>query len=136
MLRKCSKPHTGLILVCILLLLLPNRSYVEDHDLSEQEPEIFAAIAANFTVWYDSIHDSIQNESKCGGRKPGPSPGPPPGPFPKGANASSSCTFVDGKALNGSDIAMGSVASKEVLFRATHAVGMRLDALLGQTRKK
>jgi hypothetical protein len=57
-----------------------------------------------------SIHDSIDNESKCNGA--GPSPGPHHD-FPAHVVPSSNCTFSPGKALEGNDIAKGTVASKE-----------------------
>jgi hypothetical protein len=84
--------------------------WAENHDLAAQHPDILAAIAANFTVWYKSIHDSIDNESKCQGSGPTPSPDVP---FPKHVTPSSNCTFTPGKALNGNDMAQGSVASRE-----------------------
>jgi len=98
----CSKPQ----------LYDMSVDFYENHNLADQEPEIFKAIAANFTVWYDSIHDSIVNESKCSGHSPGPAPGPSP-PFPPHPQPSDKCKFLPGKALNGADMAKGSVASKE-----------------------
>ena len=48
----------------------------ENFDLSKKEPVVFAAIQRNFTIWFDSVHNSISNESKC---EP---PGHPTGKFP------------------------------------------------------
>ena len=54
--------------------------YAEEHDVSAQYPQVMAAIAHNFSVWYDTIQDSWVNESRCGG---GHKPGPAPKPFPR-----------------------------------------------------
>ena len=80
--------------------------YVEDHNLADTHPDILAAIAANFTAWYDSIHDSIQNESKCGKHGGGAT-------FPADVVPSSNCTFVTDSGLSGADLAEGSVTSRE-----------------------
>eukprot|EP00052_Salpingoeca_macrocollata_P018934 m.156138 g.156138 ORF g.156138 m.156138 type:complete len:229 (+) comp20824_c0_seq2:975-1661(+) len=37
----------------------------ESVDLSEKEPEIFKAIQANFTTWWNSVWHSIRAESNC-----------------------------------------------------------------------
>ncbi len=84
--------------------------YVEDYDLRDKEPEVFAAIAANFSAWFASVHNSIANESECSAKPP---PGPPAPPFPPNPNPSSNCTCQGGKALNGADIATGHVDSVE-----------------------
>ena len=94
----CSKPQ----------LYDMETDYAENHNLAEQYPDILKALQANFTVWYDSIHDSITNESMCSG-----TPSPSPHPFPKHPNASDACDFHADTALNGGNIASGSVASKE-----------------------
>jgi hypothetical protein len=91
----------------------------EDHDLASQEPEIFKAIAANFTAWYNSVQDSIVNESKCSSHPDNP-PGPPT-PFPPKPTPSSACTFFPGKALSGADMATGSVESREACCGACMA---------------
>lgn len=49
----------------------------ENFDLSKKEPVVFAAIQRNFTIWFNSVHNSISNESKCDGGS-----GPPAGKFP------------------------------------------------------
>jgi hypothetical protein len=91
--------------------------YVEDNDLAEQEPEVFAAIAANFSAWFASVHNSIANESMCA-KAP---PAPPSPPFPPAPQPSSNCTFVPGKAMNGADIATGHVDSAEMCCGACRA---------------
>eukprot|EP00750_Incisomonas_marina_P002570 INCI1244.2.p1 GENE.INCI1244.2~~INCI1244.2.p1 ORF type:complete len:657 (-),score=87.74 INCI1244.2:42-2012(-) len=96
---NCSKPQ----------LYDMETDYAENHDLADTYPEILAAITANFTVWYNSIHDSIANESRCSNA---PSPGPSP-PFPSHPNASTQCEFIPDSALGGSDMVKGSVASRE-----------------------
>ena len=63
------------------------------------------AIVQNFTIWYDSVHDSIANESKCGGGGGGGG-----GHFPSKPAASSACGFAAGMAMNGNDFAAGHVA--------------------------
>ena len=84
--------------------------YVENHDLAEQYPEVLAAIAANFTVWYNTIWDSSVNESQCK-RQGGPQV---IADFPEGPYGSSDkCSFMDGKALDGITMAQGSVDSIE-----------------------
>ena len=93
-------------------LILP-----QAHDLAEREPEVLAAIARNFSKWYDSIHDSIANESRCGHR-PSPVEAFPPGPI----TASTACTFHEGVALGGGHMAEGSVASREECCGACVAV--------------
>eukprot|EP00656_Telonema_subtile_P006886 TRINITY_DN13205_c0_g1_i3.p1 TRINITY_DN13205_c0_g1~~TRINITY_DN13205_c0_g1_i3.p1 ORF type:complete len:274 (-),score=53.03 TRINITY_DN13205_c0_g1_i3:101-922(-) len=94
----CSKPQ----------LYDMSVDFAENHDLASQQPEILAAIAANFSIWYDSIHDSIVNESKCSN-----GPAPAPGPFPVDPTPSTKCDFLVGKALIGTDISKGSVESRE-----------------------
>ena len=37
----------------------------ERHDLADKEPAVMAAIIANFSVWWESIQESIERESKC-----------------------------------------------------------------------
>ena len=83
--------------------------FAENHDLAKVHPEILSAIAANFTTWHASVMHSIVNESHCQGA-PGPTP---PTPFPPNPQPSTQCDFIPGKALNGKDIATGSVASRE-----------------------
>ena len=80
----------------------------EHNDLSTTHPDVLAAIQANFSAWFASVHNSIANESMCEGHSP-PSPTPlPPSPPP-----SSACTFIDRAALQGPNIASGHVASRE-----------------------
>jgi len=90
----------------------------ENHDLAAKEPEVFAAIMANFTVWYDSIHDSMDHESMCAGA--GPAPGPSH-PFPQHPKASSTCKTQAGKAMSGLDMSVGHVASVEECCGACQA---------------
>lgn len=99
----CSKPQLYDMSVDI----------AENHDLSLQEPQIFAAIQRNFSIWFNSVHDSISNESKCSGSTPTPSPTPHV-PFPSNPSSSSVCTFSGpGHSMMGNDIAFGHVASQE-----------------------
>ena len=81
----------------------------EAHDLAKTQPDVLAAIQANFSAWFASVHNSIANESAC----PGSQPSPPPAPFPPSPSPSSSCNFLDHTALNGGNIASGHVESKE-----------------------
>ena len=97
---NCSKPQ----------LYDMETDYAENNNLADQMPDLLAALAQNFTVWYDSIHDSIENESNCHNR-PGPSPSP--ASFPTNYTPSDKCTFFSGKGLVGSDATEGSVESKE-----------------------
>jgi len=83
--------------------------YVEDHDLREAEPEVFAAIAANFSAWFASVHNSMDNESMCSGTPP-----PSPPPFPPNPAPSTNCTCQSGAALNGKDTATGHVESLDL----------------------
>jgi hypothetical protein len=93
--------------------------WAEEHDLAAKHPDVLTAIAANFTVWYESVHDSIANESKCQGSGPSPAPDVP---FPPHPVPSSQCQFTGKQALAGSDIAKGSVASREVCCGACRAI--------------
>jgi hypothetical protein len=95
----CSKPQ----------LYDMETDFYENHDLAATYPDVLAALEANFTVWYNTIHDSINNESKC---ESTPSPSPSPS-FPTNPNASSACTFYVHTALNDAPFASGSVASAE-----------------------
>lgn len=97
---NCSKPQ----------LYDMTTDYAEEHDVSAQFPDVMKEISRNFTMWYESIQDSWENESKCRKSPFAPKPFPKPGSF----SPSSSCTFVDGKALMGHDLATGSTASKEL----------------------
>jgi hypothetical protein len=87
----------------------------ENHDVSGDEPEVFAAINTNFTAWYNTIQDSIENESKCGPDNGGDAT------FPEQVVPSSKCTFHTGKALLGNDMAKGSVDSQEACCGACMA---------------
>lgn len=80
----------------------------ENFDLSKKEPVVFAAIQRNFTIWFNSVHNSISNESKCDGGS-----GPPAGKFPANPPASTGCSMMAGKAMNGADLATGHVDSIE-----------------------
>ena len=82
--------------------------WVEDTDLAAARPDVLAAIAANFSAWYASVHFSIANESMCATQ-----PAPPTPPFPPSPAPSTNCTFLPGKALNGADIATGHVDTRE-----------------------
>jgi hypothetical protein len=78
----------------------------EDHDLALQLPDVLAAIEANFSAWYASVNNSIQNESRCSSE-----PHPPiPVPFPPNPQPDGNCTLFASSALSGPDIASGSVA--------------------------
>ena len=83
----------------------------EDHNLALTYPDVLAAILANFTEWQTSVLFSMANESKCGGG--GHGGGGHHAKFPKNPNASSACTYEDHTRQAGSDIAFGSVATKE-----------------------
>ena len=112
----CSKPQ----------LYDMTTDYAENHDLSTEQPDIFAAIAANFSVWFDSIHASIANESNCSGHHHPPGPPSPPSPhvpFPKNPTPSTACTFNAGHRMNGADVAKGSVGSREVCCGACIQIG-------------
>ena len=80
------------------------------------------AIAHNFTAWYNTIQDSWVNESKCDGPSPGPSPSPVPFPPSGSYKPSDACTFFEGKALEGLDLAHGSVPSADHCCGACSAV--------------
>lgn len=83
--------------------------WTENHDLADQHPDILAAIAANFTVWYNTIQDSRKNESKC---QTGPDADVLER-FPAEITPSAKCTFHARKSLIGVDIAFGYVESKD-----------------------
>lgn len=104
---NCSKPQ----------LYDMELDYAENHDLAEQYPNILDGLIQNFTIWYNSIQDSIQNESRCSS-----TPHPSPSPFPKHPNASNACHFEPDTALNGANIASGSVKSKEECCGACQVV--------------
>ena len=87
----------------------PQADVAEAHDLAAAHPDVLAAITANFSAWFASVHDSIANESAC----PGSHPSPPPSPFPPSPPPSSACDFKPHTALNGANIASGHVASQE-----------------------
>ena len=81
----------------------------EHTNVAAQNPAILRAIMANFTLWHQSILNSIANESRCQ-TGPGPSPpSPPPPPAPPSSN----CQFVRDSGLQGSDYAHVPGASKE-----------------------
>eukprot|EP00041_Stephanoeca_diplocostata_P027464 m.755425 g.755425 ORF g.755425 m.755425 type:complete len:637 (+) comp23181_c0_seq4:162-2072(+) len=88
----------------------------EHHDLAATQPQILAAIAANFTKWHASITNSIQNESKCHGPAPGP-PRPPAPPAPP----SSACTWVNDQGISGSDLYTVPADTKEACCGACRA---------------
>ncbi len=94
---NCSKPQ----------LYDMSTDIAENHDLALVFPDVLAQIEANFSAWFRSVNNSIANESVCGA-----SPAPPaPAPFPPNPPSVSNCTFVAGTALNGEDIARGTVGS-------------------------
>merc|ERR1712107_322550 len=67
-------------------------------------------MGANFSVWYESVTLSRNNESYCGGQPTPPSPAPtPPGPAPP----SHGCDWRLDTGLNGADMKVQTVASKE-----------------------
>ena len=79
----------------------------ENNNLALQLPDVLTALEANFSRWFHSVNNSIANESLCNA-----SPGPPiPVPFPVNPPSVSNCTFFEDTALNGMDIATGTVAS-------------------------
>ena len=94
---NCSRPQ----------LYDMSTDWAEDHDLAAALPDTLAAIEANFSAWFSSVRNSIANESKCA---TGPAP-PAPVPFPPSPPSVANCTLLAGKALNGADIATGSVGS-------------------------
>ena len=55
-------------------------------------------------------------QSKCRAQ-----PDPSPAPFPPNPQPSTACSFFPGKALNGGDMALGSVASREACCGACRA---------------
>eukprot|EP01050_Picozoa_sp_SAG11_P006394 SAG11_NODE_494_length_8948_cov_2.882699_4_plen_170_part_00 len=91
----------------------------ENHDLALAQPEVLAAILTNFSIWQQSVLSSMANESKCGDRPHGG--GGHHAQFPKNRNASSACTYAAGMRQEGSDIAFGTVASKEECCGACEA---------------
>jgi hypothetical protein len=82
----------------------------ENFDLADKQPEILAAILRNFTVWQKSVLNSMANESMC---TPHPGPSPSPQPFPPSPQPSSACEFVQNSAMDGDDIAFGTVQTQE-----------------------
>ena len=92
--------------------------WAENHDVSVQHPKIFAAIQQNFTTWYNSVHDSISNESKCPDKDHHVPDAPELSPSP---TPSSACSFTGGENVAGVDIAMGHVESKEACCGACAA---------------
>ena len=82
----------------------------ENHDLSLKEPEIFAAILRNFSIWHESVLNSMANESMCaaGGGNHGNHQ-----PFPKNPKPSSACTATPHMAQSGSDFSFGTVQTAE-----------------------
>ena len=93
--------------------------WAETTDLAAAQPALVAALAANFSAWHASVMRSRANESACASAAPSPAP---PVPFPPHPPASTNCTFLPGKALNGASIATGEVASAEVCCGACLAV--------------
>ena len=91
--------------------------YAENHDLAAARPDVLAAIAANFSAWYASVHYSINNESECAGSGP-----TPPAPFPPNPTPSSNCTFMTGSAMNGADVARATVGSLDECCGACRAM--------------
>jgi hypothetical protein len=92
--------------------------FVEEKDLAAQEPEVLAAIAANFTAWFASVQHSIANESRCSSAPP---PAPPGPPFPPAPAPSTQCAFLAARALNGADMATGFTESAEACCGACRA---------------
>ena len=83
--------------------------WAENHDLALENPEILEAIQRNFSIWYESVLNSMANESKCGHSGHGGAPVP----FPSDPKPSTECTYKPGYAQNGKDIARGTVSTKE-----------------------
>jgi len=81
----------------------------EHNDLSSKHPDILAAITANFSTWFDSIHNSMANESKCRTQEYSVERTPLPTEFARSAE----CTFVERTTLPGPSLASGHVASME-----------------------
>eukprot|EP00035_Acanthoeca_spectabilis_P022118 m.442104 g.442104 ORF g.442104 m.442104 type:complete len:647 (-) comp18751_c0_seq1:78-2018(-) len=81
----------------------------EDMNLAEKEPEILAAIMANFTRWQKSVLNSMANESMCS-NTPGPTPS---APFPAHPQPSTQCKITQDSGLSGNDIAHGVVQTYE-----------------------
>merc|ERR1712190_82898 len=69
---------------------------------SAEHPQVLAAIKTNFTAWYQSITHSRDAESLCG-QKPSPSPAPP----------SDECEWQTDMGLEGSDLQVVTVKTKE-----------------------
>ena len=107
---NCSRPQ----------LYDMSNDYAEEFDVSLQFPLVFRAIEKNFTTWYESIQDSWENESQCGGSGGGSMLGA----FPRASTyaASDRCLFDVGSGLHGRDIAVGSVASRELCCGACSVV--------------
>jgi len=79
----------------------------ERHDLSEQMPDMLAALQANFSAWHTSVMFSRTNESMCAGSKP--EPGPEPSPFAPSNN----CEWKNATGLSGDGTLVYKVSSKE-----------------------
>eukprot|EP00038_Savillea_parva_P008746 m.178892 g.178892 ORF g.178892 m.178892 type:complete len:646 (+) comp14648_c0_seq1:135-2072(+) len=94
----CSKPQ----------LYNMDNDIAENHNLADQEPEILNQIMYNFSMWQKSVLNSMANESMCSNSNSTPS-----AKFPDHPTPSSACTFTPNTALNGDDMAMGSVATQE-----------------------
>ena len=63
--------------------------FAEDFDLAAKRPEVLAAIAANFTAWYDSVQNSIANEVRARRRRRARASGAPfSRPLPRSATTS------------------------------------------------
>ena len=86
--------------------------YAENHDLARVHPDILEDIMANFTVWHESVLNSMANESKCPST---PGPGPvPKTKFPAHPVASTKCTCTPGKAQVSGDMAVGHTETWEL----------------------
>lgn len=96
---NCSKPQ----------LYNMASDIAEDMNLAEKEPEILAAIMANFTRWQKSVLNSMANESMCS-NTPGPTPS---APFPAHPQPSTQCKITQNSGLGGNDVAHGVVQTYE-----------------------
>ena len=90
--------------------------WAETTDLAAAQPAVLTQIAANFSRWHASVLFSRANESQCAPPPPGP-----PTPFPPHPAPSQNCTLTRHAALNGDDMALGSVASVDECCGACHA---------------
>ena len=53
------------VCVCVINTVDLEEDLGERHDLAAKEPGVLAAIVSNFSIWWESIQQSIERESKC-----------------------------------------------------------------------